>query len=66
MGRFQRMIWQVHYQRDGRQFRATAPDRTTAIAVASILVRDGHDVVKIVSSAGETIEKAEIRRLCGG
>jgi hypothetical protein len=59
------MSWHVHYQSDGREFRAPVADRTTAIAVASILVRDGNDVVKIVSSAGETIEKAEIRRLCG-
>jgi hypothetical protein len=59
------MNWQVHYQNDGRQFRATVADRTAAIAVASILLRDGHDVVKLESSAGETIEKADIRRLCG-
>jgi hypothetical protein len=59
------MSWQVHYQRDGRKFRATVADRTAAIAVASILLRDGHDVVKLESCAGETIEKADIRRLCG-
>jgi hypothetical protein len=61
----QGMGWHVHYQSDGRQFRAAVADRTTAIAVASILLRDGHDVVKLESSAGETIEKADIRRLCG-
>lgn len=59
------MIWQVHYRRDGRQFRATVADRTTALAVASILLRDGHDVVKLESSAGETIEEGDIARLCG-
>ena len=59
------MAWQVHYQRDGRKFRAIVADRTTAIAVASILLRDGHDVVKLEASPGETIEKADIRRLCG-
>jgi len=59
------MDWQVHYQREGQQFRATVANRSAGIAVASILLRDGHDVVKLESSAGETIEKAEIRRLCG-
>jgi hypothetical protein len=59
------MWWHVHYQRDGRQFRAAVADRTAAIAVASILLRDGHDVVKLESCEGESIEEADIRRLCG-
>lgn len=58
------MDWQVHYQSDGQQFRAPAADRRTAIAVACILLRDGHVVVKLDSTAGETIETDEIKRLC--
>jgi hypothetical protein len=59
------MAWQVHYQRGDQQFRAPAADRSTAIAVACILIRDSHDVVKLESPAGETIETDEIKRLCG-
>ena len=59
------MAWQVHYQSGDQQFRAPAADRSTAIAVACILIRDGHDVVKLESAAGETIETDEIKRLCG-
>jgi hypothetical protein len=59
------MDWQVHYQSGDEQFRAPAADRSTAIAVACILLRDGHDVMKLDSTAGETIETAEIKRLCG-
>jgi hypothetical protein len=59
------MDWQVHYQSGGQQFLAPAADRRTAIAVACILLRDGHDVVKLASTAGETIETDEIKRLCG-
>jgi len=58
------MSWDVHYQSGDQQFRAPAADRKTAIAVACILLRDGHDVVKLESTAGETIETHEIRRLC--
>ena len=58
------MDWQVHYQSGGQEFRAPAADRSTAIAVACILLRDGHDVVKLESTAGETIETHEIKRLC--
>jgi len=58
------MDWQVHYQSVIQQFRAPATDRSTAIAVACILLRDGHDVVKLESTAGETIETHEIKRLC--
>jgi hypothetical protein len=58
------MGWQVHYRRGDQQFRAPAADRTAAIAVACILLRDGHDEVKLASTAGETIETDEIRRLC--
>lgn len=58
------MSWHVHYQSGAQQFRALAPDRTTAIAVACILLRDGHEVVKLESPAGETIEPPEIKRLC--
>jgi hypothetical protein len=60
-----RMSWQVHYQRGDQQFRAPAADRSTAIAVACILIRDGHDVVKLESTAGDTIETDDIKRLCG-
>jgi len=59
------MNWQVHYQSGNQQFRAQAPDRSTAVAVTCILIRDGHDVVKLESTAGETIETDEINRLCG-
>jgi hypothetical protein len=59
------MGWQVHYQRGAHQFGATAPNRSTAIAIACILIRDGHDVVKLASTAGETIETDDIKRLCG-
>jgi len=55
----------VHYQSGGEQFRAPAADRRTAIAVACILIRDGHEVVKLESAAGETLETDEIKRLCG-
>jgi hypothetical protein len=55
----------VHYQRSDQQFRAPAADRSTAIAVACILIRDGHDVVKLESTAGDTIETDDIKRLCG-
>jgi hypothetical protein len=58
------MSWHVHYQSGGQQFRAPAADRTTAIAVACIMLRDGHDVVRLEASAGETIEPDEIKRLC--
>jgi hypothetical protein len=58
------MSWQVHYLSGDQEFRAPAADRTTAIAVACILLRDGHDVVKLESMAGETIETYEIKRLC--
>jgi hypothetical protein len=58
------MGWQVHYQHGDQQFRAPAADRSTAIAIACILIRDGHDVVKLESTAGETIETDEIKRLC--
>jgi hypothetical protein len=58
------MSWHVHYQSRGQQFRTPAADRTTAIAVACILLRDGHDVVRLESLAGETIEPDDIKRLC--
>ena len=60
------MGWQVHYQSGDQQFRVPTVDRSTAIAVACILIRDGHEVVKLESAAGETLETDEIRRLCGG
>jgi hypothetical protein len=59
------MGWQVHYRRGDRQFRAPAADRSTAVAIACILLRDGHEVVKLESVSGETIETDEIIRLCG-
>jgi hypothetical protein len=58
------MSWQVHYQRGDQQFRAQAADRNAAIAVACILLRDGHDVVRLESTGRETIERDEIKRLC--
>jgi hypothetical protein len=58
------MSWHLHYRNSGQQFRVLAVDRETAIAVACILLRDGHEVVKLESSAGETIETDEVRRLC--
>jgi hypothetical protein len=59
------MSWHVHYQRGDERFSAATVDRTAAIAVACILLRDGHDVVRLESpSSGETIEAGEIRRLC--
>jgi hypothetical protein len=58
------MSWQVHYRRGDEQFRAPAADRSTAVAVACILIRDGHDVMKLESISGETIETDEIKRLC--
>jgi hypothetical protein len=59
------MDWQVHYQSGGQEFRAPAADRSTAIAVACILLRDGHDVVRLDTTTGEMIETDEIKRLCG-
>jgi hypothetical protein len=59
------MDWQVHYQRGYQQFRAPALDRSTAVAIACILIRDGHDIVRLESTSGETIETDEIKRLCG-
>jgi hypothetical protein len=59
------MDWQVHYQSGGRKFSAPAADRSTAIAVARILIRDGHEDVTLVSSAGEAIDPDEVKRLCG-
>ena len=56
--------WQVHYQRGDQQFRVQTVDRSTAIAVACILIRDGHEVVKLESAAGERLETDEIKRLC--
>jgi hypothetical protein len=58
------MGWQVHYRRGDRQFRADAVDRHSAIAVACILMRDGHEVTKIESIAGDTIDARELNRLC--
>jgi hypothetical protein len=57
------MDWQVHYQSGGQKFNAPATDRSTAIAIACILIRDGHEVVTLVSSAGQAIEPDEIKRL---
>lgn len=59
------MDWQVHYQSGGQEFRAAAADKQTAICVACILLRDGHDVMKVESQTGEMIEPDEIKRLCG-
>ena len=56
--------WYVHYQIRGQQFSAPAADRATAIAVACILLRDGHEVMKLESSAGDIIESPEIQTRC--
>jgi hypothetical protein len=58
------MNWELHYQKNGEQFRVPADNRMAAIAVACILLRDGHDVMKLESIAGEKIETNEIKRLC--
>jgi hypothetical protein len=58
------MDWQVHFRSGGKQFSAPAADRSTAIAIACILLRDGHDLIKLESTAGETIETDHIKRLC--
>ena len=57
------MNWQVHYQSRGQQFSAPVADRSTAMAIACILIRDGHDVLKVESTTGEAIERDEIYRL---
>ena len=59
------MNWQVHYQSRGQQFSAPVADRSTAMAIPCILIRDGHDVLKAESTTGEAIEMDEIYRLCG-
>jgi hypothetical protein len=58
------MDWQVHYQSGGRTFSAPAPDRSTAIAIACILIRDGHEILKLESATGDTIEIAHLKRVC--
>ncbi len=58
------MQWQLHYRKDGQEFRALAQDRSAALAVACILLGDGHEVVRLESLAGDTIDAHEIRRLC--
>ena len=58
------MDWQVHYQSEGRRFSAPATGRSAAVAIACILLRDGHHVVKLESTTGETIETDHIKRLC--
>jgi hypothetical protein len=58
------MDWQVHYQSGGRKLSAPATDRSTAIAIACILLRDGHHVVRLESTTGETIDTDYIKRLC--
>jgi hypothetical protein len=40
-------------------------DGTPLPRSSSTLLRDGHDVVKLESAAGETIETDDIKRLCG-
>ena len=58
------MDWQVHYQSGDREFSAPATDRSAAIAVGCILLRDGHHVLKLQSATGETIETDHLKRLC--
>jgi hypothetical protein len=58
------MNWQVHYQSGGRRFSAPAVDRSTALAIACILLRGGHEVVRLESTTGDTIETDHVKRLC--
>jgi hypothetical protein len=58
------MSWQVHYRRGDQRFSAPVADRVTAITVACILLRDGHDVVRLESTERERIDRDEIKRLC--
>jgi hypothetical protein len=60
------MGWEVHYLSSDQQFCAPAADRSTAIAIACILLRDGRDVIKLESAAGEMIGAEEFRGLWGG
>ena len=59
-----KMDWQVHYQSGDRVLSAPATDRSTAIAIACILLRDGHHVVGLESTTGETIDTDHLKRLC--
>ena len=58
------MDWLVHYQSGDREFSAPAADRSTAVAIACILLRDGHHVVKLEATTGETIETDHLKQLC--
>jgi hypothetical protein len=58
------MSWQVHYRRGDQQFCVLARDLSAAVAIASVLLRDGYDVVKFEAASGETIKLEEIKRLC--
>ena len=58
------MSWQVHYQKGDQLFSVPATDRRTALTVACILLRDGHDVVGLESTEREKIDRDEIKRLC--
>src|ERR1700756_4501414 len=57
------MDWQVHYQSGDRVFSAPMTDRSTAIAIACILLRDGHHVVNLQSTTGETIETDHLKQV---
>ena len=59
-----KMDWQVHYQSGDRVLSAPATNRSTAIAIACILLRDGHHVVGLESTTGETIDTDHLKRLC--
>jgi hypothetical protein len=58
------MDWQVRYRTGDREFSAPVTDRSTAIAIACILLRDGHHVVKLEATTGETIETDHLKQLC--
>src|SRR5947207_2950820 len=48
------MDWQVHYHSGDRKFSAPATDRSTAIAIACILIRDG-GAIRSVNRATERL-----------
>ena len=54
----------MRYRTGDREFSAPVTDRSTAIAIACILLRDGHHVVKLEATTGETIETDHLKQLC--
>jgi len=59
------MDWYVHLRNeDGQEVRHPVPTFSQAIATACVFLRDGLDVVKIVSAHGFTFEADVVRDLC--